>query len=478
MKQKAKYFITLVFVVVGLAVPSLFYVQAQDKTQTTTQTNTSSGITVDSKIFSEDGGLINCGRNNNLMDRSGGTTDATNPSHACTLYDLFSMFARVINFLLAVAGFFAIFQIVRAGQSMVLAMGNPESLTVAKNSLTNAVLGLALVLIAYVLVFAVVYGFLGIKDNPGNLFLDPIKYLQGANSQSGNSNSTTSTTQTTTIGGTTKDNGFDTPINPNIVADGSGEGAGSELAANIAPAANADVCLIRDAFFDRQNKILSIFSIKRAEAITACKEVSLGKGGLFPYLMRQQDYSADYAGCKIMGDVPSGGCGPTALAMALWAREKQVGGMKINPAWYKYATNNGTDPTRVFAPDMVADLTARTGGRGCFANGEPNGSTNNFANGVLQYYGYWSFVTSSESQIDFALEHSNYVIARMKKNSRFTNGGHFVLVWGKIDDYGGTGQKWYRIADPNKNVDVRLARSTIFYQDLNDAQVVVFNDVN
>lgn len=110
------------------------------------------------------GGLVNCGK---------GTTQ----SDSCTLYDLFSLFARVINFLMAVAAFFAIFQIVRAGQAMILAFGNPESLTTAKASLTNAVLGFALVMIAYLLLYFVVYQFLGVKFPDTNLFFHPIDYL-------------------------------------------------------------------------------------------------------------------------------------------------------------------------------------------------------------------------------------------------------------------------------------------------------------
>lgn len=173
--------------------PAFVFAQSGRKpTGTTGTTGTTSGTTgnttqgtVDANptnptqstnLVAPDAGLVICGRShqNDIMDRAGNPNDST---HACTLYDLFSIFARVINFMLAVAGFFAIFQIVRAGQSMVLAMGNPESLTAAKQALTNAVLGFALVLIAYVLIYAVVYGFLGIKDNPFNLFFHPIDYL-------------------------------------------------------------------------------------------------------------------------------------------------------------------------------------------------------------------------------------------------------------------------------------------------------------
>jgi hypothetical protein len=184
MKRKTKiiYLFSLTILAVGLFLNfRVAFVQAQTKTNPTTNqpssTTTKPNPSIDdvksgspsgsAGLFGSGAGLVNCGRNNDLLNRAGNPADN---SHACTLYDLFSMFARVINFLLAVAGFFAVFQIIRAGQSMVLAMGNPESLTVAKNSLRNAVLGFALVLIAYVLMYAIVYGFLGVKENPFNLF--------------------------------------------------------------------------------------------------------------------------------------------------------------------------------------------------------------------------------------------------------------------------------------------------------------------
>jgi hypothetical protein len=167
-KLKSKLFYLLGLLLLGALAPLLVFAQisnpASDHATPTTST----------EIVQADKGLVNCGTNNDINKPEGNPDDAT---HACTLYDLFSIFARMINFLMALAGFFAIFQIVRAGQSMVLAMGNPESLTAAKGALTNAVLGFALVLIAYILMYFVIYQLLGIKDFTLNLFFHPIEYL-------------------------------------------------------------------------------------------------------------------------------------------------------------------------------------------------------------------------------------------------------------------------------------------------------------
>ena len=98
---------------------------------------------------------------------------ATQPK--CTVLHVFSLFGRLINFLIALSGFFAVFQIVRAGFSMVFAMGSSKGIEAGKDSLTNSVLGLCLVMMAYVLVNLVIVGVLDLKYT--EILKNPFGYL-------------------------------------------------------------------------------------------------------------------------------------------------------------------------------------------------------------------------------------------------------------------------------------------------------------
>lgn len=70
----------------------------------------------------------------------------------CTVTDFFVAVARVTNFLIAMAGVFAVFQIIGAGFWMVVSQGNEETITAKKSQITTAVVGFVFVLMAYIFV--------------------------------------------------------------------------------------------------------------------------------------------------------------------------------------------------------------------------------------------------------------------------------------------------------------------------------------
>ncbi len=70
----------------------------------------------------------------------------------CTITDFFVAVARVTNFLIAMAGAYAVYQIIFASFGMVVSQGNEEAITTKKSHLTSAVVGFVFVLMAYLFV--------------------------------------------------------------------------------------------------------------------------------------------------------------------------------------------------------------------------------------------------------------------------------------------------------------------------------------
>lgn len=70
----------------------------------------------------------------------------------CKFTDVFILIARVTNWLIRMAGVYAIYKILGAGFNLVISMGNEEKITQGKEGITNAVLGLALVMVSYMFV--------------------------------------------------------------------------------------------------------------------------------------------------------------------------------------------------------------------------------------------------------------------------------------------------------------------------------------
>ena len=91
----------------------------------------------------------------------------------CQFDDLVLVIVRVINLLLAISAIVAMYYILLAAWSMVSALGNPEKLTSAKNSLTNAVIGFAMILLSFAFVNLLVQGIFGLENC--NWWSDPLE---------------------------------------------------------------------------------------------------------------------------------------------------------------------------------------------------------------------------------------------------------------------------------------------------------------
>ncbi len=90
-----------------------------------------------------------------------GGLDAYN-KNSCKLVDIFYLVIKVTNFLIGFAGIFAVAMIVFRGFQMVISQGNSEAVSNAKSGLTNAIIGLIIVLLSY-LVVAIIFSIFQIK---------------------------------------------------------------------------------------------------------------------------------------------------------------------------------------------------------------------------------------------------------------------------------------------------------------------------
>jgi hypothetical protein len=88
----------------------------------------------------------------------GGYTDAagTQRENPCTFLDIFTLIAKVTNFLVAMAGVYAAYKIIEAGFWLIISMGNEETITKYRSGILDAIIGLGLVLMAYMLINTVV----------------------------------------------------------------------------------------------------------------------------------------------------------------------------------------------------------------------------------------------------------------------------------------------------------------------------------
>lgn len=123
---------------------------------------TSSAQPTDKPTAGDKGGFVPCGNT------------ADNP---CQVGHLFSAFVVIINYLISMAGFVAVLFIVYAGFQMVTSQGQ-EGLVAAKKRLTNAVTGLVIVALAFVLANALFAGSLsvGVRDG-ASILANPLDYI-------------------------------------------------------------------------------------------------------------------------------------------------------------------------------------------------------------------------------------------------------------------------------------------------------------
>ncbi len=116
-------------------------------------------------LFTEARGLVPCG----------GYTDSGSREPACTVVDIFYLIARVTNWLIALSGVYAVFQIIGAGFWIVLAQGNEEKIAQKKEALLDAVIGMILVLMAFLFINTAVNGLLRSKCTVD--LRDPLTYI-------------------------------------------------------------------------------------------------------------------------------------------------------------------------------------------------------------------------------------------------------------------------------------------------------------
>ena len=74
----------------------------------------------------------------------------------CTLSSLKDLVANMINFLLGFAGLVCLLFLVIGGVRMLTSGGNPETVKNAKSTISNAFLGLAITLAAYLIINVVI----------------------------------------------------------------------------------------------------------------------------------------------------------------------------------------------------------------------------------------------------------------------------------------------------------------------------------
>jgi len=92
-------------------------------------------------LISQAGGLVPCGG------------AAEKP---CTVLDIFTLVAKVTNWLIWAAAIYAVWKILEHGFGLIYTLGSEESITKHKEGITDAVVGFVLVMMAYIIINTVV----------------------------------------------------------------------------------------------------------------------------------------------------------------------------------------------------------------------------------------------------------------------------------------------------------------------------------
>jgi hypothetical protein len=104
-------------------------------------------------------GTVDCGTGFVKTDTGLCLPEGTN-----TDLSVVELVTRIINFLLAVAAIVAIFFIIIGGFRYIISAGNPDQAKAGKQTLFNAVIGLAIIILSYVIVTVVNNAFGGCND--------------------------------------------------------------------------------------------------------------------------------------------------------------------------------------------------------------------------------------------------------------------------------------------------------------------------
>lgn len=84
----------------------------------------------------------------------------------CQFKDLVILIVRLINYLMTVAAIVAMYHILLSGWNLITAMGNSEKVKNSREGITQAIVGFAIVVLAFVFVNLLVNGLFGHPNAP------------------------------------------------------------------------------------------------------------------------------------------------------------------------------------------------------------------------------------------------------------------------------------------------------------------------
>lgn len=122
--------------------------------------------------------FVQCG------NQDGGQLDANGHLPGCTLYDLFSTAARIINYLFTAAGIVAVAGVLYGAGLKIMSMGSESRNTAGNKAIFNSLIGLAIVLLSILIVQSVLT-ILRFKGNPKDIITNPTQYFQSSGSTVG-----------------------------------------------------------------------------------------------------------------------------------------------------------------------------------------------------------------------------------------------------------------------------------------------------
>ncbi|MBU4338816.1 hypothetical protein KKB43_01440 [Patescibacteria group bacterium] len=99
------------------------------------------------------GGLVPCGR---LADNT--TTTDINESAPCSLCALFYMLKNIINLVMTLAIGVGVFILVIAGLLYAFSAGDSRNIDLAKSAVTSAIIGIAIIFIAWMAIAIILQG--------------------------------------------------------------------------------------------------------------------------------------------------------------------------------------------------------------------------------------------------------------------------------------------------------------------------------
>jgi len=135
--------------------------------------------------------LVPCGRADQQppRDAQGNIAAGVNlqnyPDAECQLGHFFILIVRVINYMISLAAVVAIYQIIFAGWTLTIALGNAEQIEKGKQTLKQAVVGFAIVVLAFVFINLLINGILGDTDKATRRWWEPGCLYDITNSSAG-----------------------------------------------------------------------------------------------------------------------------------------------------------------------------------------------------------------------------------------------------------------------------------------------------